>query len=88
MISRPGRWVASTNRPSAQAIAPQSLTVAVRTVRRVVATTLKLSYSLVAASIIRWKLATSSWDSEASVSGTSKPSEAVKSSSLPIITST
>jgi hypothetical protein len=81
--------VASANAPAAQATAPQSFTVALRTPRSVVATTLKLGYSWTAVSIIDLKLPASSepppW---MSVSGTSKPRQAVKSSSLPIITST
>ena len=44
----------------AQAIAPQSLTVALRTARSVVATTLKFGYSLATSSIIRRKFAASS----------------------------
>ena len=89
-ISRSGRGVASTKPDSRdQAIAPQSLTVAVRTLRSVVATTWKFGNSSAArvdhrAERRRRRARVRS----ASVPSTSKPRQAVKSSSLPIITST
>jgi hypothetical protein len=63
------------------------LRVAVRARRSVVATTDQPGYARVATSSIAWYDATSRWP-KPSPASTSNPSEAVKSSSLPIITST
>ena len=69
-------------------MAPQSLRVAVFAARSVVATTLKFGYAFTAVSIIFLKAATSIVQRCSSAPSTSKPRQAVKSSSLPIITST
>ena len=69
-------------------MAPQSLTEAVLALRRVVATAWKLGYILTTSAIIFLKFAGSSFEMCSSRPGTSKPSAAVKSSSLPIMTST
>ena len=69
-------------------MAPQSLTVAVRTRRRVVAITWKPGYSARTRSIIALNESTGRVDRLASVPSTSNPRLAVKSSSLPIMTST
>ena len=87
-ISRSFRNSASWKPPFAQQIAPQSFIDAVLTVRSVVATSLKFGYTLTASLIIFLKLATSSEERFSSRPSTEKPSAAVKSSSLPIITST
>ena len=69
----------------AQAIAPQSLMDADRTLRIVVAMTAKFGYA--AAVIIATNLATPRVDRFSSTPSTANPRDAVKSSSLPIFTS-
>jgi len=82
--------VVASAKPSSrdQAIAPQSLTVAVRTARSVVPTTAMFGYDAATCSIIALKPSVLSSVRSGSTPGTSKPRPAVKSSSLPIITST
>jgi len=87
-ISSPGRGVASTKPASRDhAIALQSLIVALRTARSVVAMTWKFGNSTEARSIIERNDAVSSPLRLSSLPSTSRPRQAVKSSSLPIITS-
>ena len=71
-----------------KAIAPQSLMLAERTVRIVVAMVLKFGYAAAAFSIIAANLSTARAERSSPVPSTSKPRLAVKSSSFPIITST
>ena len=67
----------------------QSLIVAVLALRSVVAATLKFGNAFTAGSIIFLKLAgLDAWRCARRAPSTSKPRQAVKSSSLPIITST
>src|SRR5260221_6222026 len=69
-------------------MADQSLTLAVLALRRVVAATLKLGNCFTAVAIIFLKFAGSMAEICSSRPSTSKPRQAVKSSSLPIMTST
>jgi len=69
-------------------MADQSFFVAVMTRRSVVAATLKFGYSFTAVSIMALKASVSILERLWSAPLTSKPREAVKSSSLPIMTST
>ncbi|HZR51978.1 MAG TPA: hypothetical protein VFB06_20995 [Streptosporangiaceae bacterium] len=64
------------------------MTVALRTVRKVVATTLSVGYRAATSPIIVRKLAESSSPRSDPVPGTSHPRQAVKSSSFPSMTST
>ena len=87
-ISSPARGVAWYSRPSWWHTALQSLTVAVRALRSVVATAAKFGKAATARSIMRRKFSGSSPERFSSTPSTSNPSAAVKSSSLPSITST
>src|ERR1051325_7696390 len=87
-IQRPLRVSASKNFPTAQQIAPQSLTDALFTERHVVATTLRFGNSLHPDSIIFLNSPTLIWLTLSPSPSILKPRHAVKSSSLRIITST
>ena len=78
----------SWNLPSCQQMALQSFLVAVITRRSVVAATLKFGNCFTASPIMSLKACVSIWEMLWSTPLTSNPSEAVKSSSLPIMTST
>src|SRR5665647_2992292 len=85
MISSRWRWVAWTTPVDGdQAIAPQSLMLAERTVRIVVAMTWKFGYAAAAVAIIAANLSVSRAESSSSTPSTSNPRLAVKSSSLPL----